>query len=380
MFSNRVAIAWLNLTANKIKLFLSVFGIAFAVVLMFVELGFHQAFYDSATVLTHQLKADLIMVARDRKGILGNLTFPRIRLYQALMLETVQAVYPLYIHTASWRNPENYRLYQIRVIGLDPLQSPLAIETISQHQFDLQLPDTLLADEKSKAWFGRFYPGLETELDKTRIRVLETFSLGSDFLNHGTVMMSDKNFAKLLWPSQSLERVAIGLIVTKPSADLTVLKNQLAAHLPDDIRLYTKSEFITIEKQYWKKLSPVGTLFLIGVFAGFVTGLFVCYQVLNNEVLTYLREFATLKAMGYNNRDIIKIVLQQSLFLSLFGFMVGLIISKQVCVVIASTVLMPITWDASLAFITFLLTVVMCVIAGLGASLKVMDANPADLF
>ena len=148
----------------------------------------------------------------------------------------------------------------------------------------------------------------------------------------------------------------------------------------DRAGLYTKSEFITIEKQYWKKLSPVGTLFLIGVFAGFVTGLFVCYQVLNNEVLTYLREFATLKAMGYNNRDIIKIVLQQSLFLSLFGFMVGLIISKQVCAVIASTVLMPITWDASLAFITFLLTVVMCVIAGLGASLKVMDANPADLF
>ena len=41
---------------------------------------------------------------------------------------------------------------------------------------------------------------------------------------------------------------------------------------------------------------------------------------------------------------------------------------------------MPITWNASMAFITLVLTVAMCVIAGIGASLKALKTDPAELF
>jgi putative ABC transport system permease protein len=162
MFFDRVALAWLNLTANKSKLALSVLGIAFAVILMFVESGFYYAFYDSATGLTRSMKADLVMLSQARHAMIGNQNFPRARLYQAFMLDAVQDMCPLYITTAFWRNSENHKLYPIRAIGFNPRLPCLDLAAVARYQAELEWPDTLLADEKSKPWFGRFYPGLET--------------------------------------------------------------------------------------------------------------------------------------------------------------------------------------------------------------------------
>src|SRR5262249_34401668 len=49
--SRRVPVAWLNLAHKKGRFVLSVLGISFAVVLMFVQLGFWRALLDSQTAI-----------------------------------------------------------------------------------------------------------------------------------------------------------------------------------------------------------------------------------------------------------------------------------------------------------------------------------------
>ncbi len=59
-----VPLAWRNLTHDKRRFAVSVMGIGFAVLLMFVELGFWNAMLDAAVSLLAQCKGDLVIVSK----------------------------------------------------------------------------------------------------------------------------------------------------------------------------------------------------------------------------------------------------------------------------------------------------------------------------
>ena len=81
-FTRRVPVAWLNLTHSLRRFLLSVFGISFAVVLMFVELGFWRALLDSQTALLSKLDADLVLVSVASSTITDTQAFPIERIEQ----------------------------------------------------------------------------------------------------------------------------------------------------------------------------------------------------------------------------------------------------------------------------------------------------------
>src|SRR5207247_4050153 len=58
----RTPLAWLNLTHQPGRFALSLAGVGFAVVLMFVEAGFFTALLDSTVALIDQLDADFVVV------------------------------------------------------------------------------------------------------------------------------------------------------------------------------------------------------------------------------------------------------------------------------------------------------------------------------
>jgi len=60
----KTPLAWLQLTHNKIRFIVALSGIAFADILMFVQLGFEGALYDSAMKRYRELiQADLAICA-----------------------------------------------------------------------------------------------------------------------------------------------------------------------------------------------------------------------------------------------------------------------------------------------------------------------------
>jgi hypothetical protein len=56
-----VPLAWRNLLANKPRLLRSSSGIGFAVLLMLIQLGFEQAFFDSSLEVIRGLDGDLFL-------------------------------------------------------------------------------------------------------------------------------------------------------------------------------------------------------------------------------------------------------------------------------------------------------------------------------
>jgi putative ABC transport system permease protein len=389
---HRIPLAWHNLTHDRRRLFVAVSGIGFAVVLMFMQTGFKNALFDSTVQILSELNADLVLVAKARYALPANQTFPRERLYQCRASEGVCAAYPLYIERprAVWKQPGG-RGYPIRVIAVDPSDSVLLMPEVASHAEALKQHGAVLIDRKNKSVYAP--PGPRTAwtewhdvtLSGRSIHVVGTFHLGTDFANDGNVLMGTATFADFyasrIGPGgDPLESVDLGVVQLEPGADAAAVRDRLAAILPTDVVVLTKSDMIARERNFWSKSTPVGYIFLLGTIIGFLVGMIICYQIINSDIADHMSEFATLKAMGYRNHYFVGFVLLESVFLSLLSFAPGLLVSVVMYRVLAHTTGLLMILNASRSAFVLALTLAMCIASGCLAMRRVVAADPAELF
>ena len=65
----------------------------------------------------------------------------------------------------------------------------------------------------------------------------------------------------------------------------------------------------------------------MGVAVGFVIGIFICYQILYTDITDHLPQLATMKALGYHSRDLVRLVLTQAMLLGVIGFIPALVMT-----------------------------------------------------
>ena len=120
--ARRTPLAWRNVVHNKVTLVISAAAVSFAVLIMFMELGFLNGLYDSQTGALQFLRADLVMVSSNLHVLNTHETFPRSRLEQAGGVKGVKGAYPIFIEdsVSDLRNPGSGIKNDIRVLGFDP--------------------------------------------------------------------------------------------------------------------------------------------------------------------------------------------------------------------------------------------------------------------
>jgi putative ABC transport system permease protein len=91
-------------------------------------------------------------------------------------------------------------------------------------------------------------------------------------------------------------------------------------------------------------------------------------------------EYATLKAMGYSNSYLTKVILQQAVVLSLLGFLPGWGLAQLLYYVTSEGAGIPIQMTRQNLLLVLVLSMAMCALSGLGAARKTMNADPAELF
>lgn len=395
---NRTPLAWKNLTHDYRRLAVAVGGITFAVLLMFIQTGFRNALLDSTVKLVHDLDADLIIVNRGLYALPAQQRFSRQRLMQASTCRGVESVHPLYIesYAAVLKRP-GHKGYPIRVLACDPRARLLDDQRVFRQADALADPNTALADIQNKAKYGlpvgdpQRLEQTTVELAGRELRLVGNFALGTDFANDGNLFMSDRNFADF-FPFRApgadpLSLVDLGLVRVEPGADPHEVKETIQRSYPtfepqesQDIRVYTKAEFMQQERKFWSDSTPIGYIFTVGTIMGFVVGVIICYQIIYANIADHMAEFATLKAMGYPSGYFIKVVLQKSLFLSILGFVPGLIISLVLYWGLAHYTGLLMLLNVQRGALVYGLTLVMCCVSGCLAMRKVLGADPAELF
>jgi putative ABC transport system permease protein len=384
--NRRTPLGWLQLTHHKSRFAVTIAGVAFADILILLQLGFQGALFNSATRLHKMLDADVIIYSPQALNLTAMSTFPRRRLYQAMDVTGVQSADAMYVSPITWKNPQTREKKSLLIIGFNPDRPAFNFPEVNQQIDRIKQPDTLLFDSKARGTYDKVIADVKagktvtTEIERRTISVGGLFKLGSSFGADGHMMTSQENYLRLR-PRQLQSDINIGLLKVKPGYDPNQVAATLTAYLPkSDVRVLTKAGLIEFERSYWDKASPIGFIFNIGATMGFIVGVIIVYQVLSTDVNSHLKEYATFKAMGYSNGYLLGIVFEEALILALLGFIPGLAIATGLYQVVYLGTNLPIAMTALTASKVVAATLVMCILSGAVATNKVQAADPADMF
>lgn len=381
----RIPLAWLQLSRQKTRFLIAIAGIAFADLLIFIQMGFEGALYDSAKLPYRTLNADLMIANSQFQTLFAVRSSPRSRLYQVQSHPQVTAVTPLYIASGQWQNPETRQSRTILIWGADPNRQAFNLPEVTDHADQLQPLGQVLFDRAGRPEYGDIATQMaqrgvvEAQLNRTLIRVTGTFAIGSSFAADGNVIVSDSTFMQV-HPDRTPDQMEAGLIRLKPGADVQQVKAEIAKMLPNDVNILTPEEWAKIEEAYWAGGTGIGFIFTIGVSMGFIVGIVIVYQILHSDVADHLPEYATLKAMGYSNGYLMTMLFQEAFILACCGFIPSFLLANLLYQVTYSATLLPIAMNTGRAVTVFSLTVVMCTISGTIALQKLRQADPADVF
>ena len=378
-------LAWSQLSHHPAKLATGVAGVVFACVLIFAQLGFKGALYDSGTAIQAGLNGDLFLIHQNTDTLMQTHAFPRARLYQALAVEGVAQASPVYVGTGSWKNPWNSARRAVFVFGVDPANCALDFGGLREKLFLLKRDDAILFDERSRPEFGDV-PGalrqaqpVAVQLSDRRVDVAGTFTLGVSFTADGNVITNEATFMRI-FRERRLSGPDIGILTLAPGANVEAVRAAVRARLPGEVRVLTHAEFVGVERAYWENNSPIGAIFSLGVTMGLIVGVVIVYQVLYTEIANHLSQYATLKAIGYSHRFLVTLVGAAALILAVMGFVPGVGLSLVLYRIVGDVAYLPMHLSFDRLSGVFLLTLGMCFGSALLAVRRLQGADPADVF
>lgn len=377
----KTPLAWLNLWHEKIRLAVAIAGIAFADILVFTNLGFLGSVAETASMTYEKLNADIYLTSPQSVDLSNSQPFPRERIYQVAGVDGVERVMPLYIGYLLWRNPETSLSRGILVYGInshDPvfllpeLQSPANRQALTQW-------DTTLIDRQSRPEFGSIAIGTQTEAGRRQITVGGQFSLGGTFAADGNLIMSDQNYRRYFDPAP-LDQIHLGLIQLHPGADVEQTATAIRQLVPPDVSVLTKQQIIDRDRTFWIATTSTGFIFSLGVAVSCIVGAVIVYQILYTDIAKHLKQYATLKAMGYRSYYLFNIVIQEAIILAILGYIPGLGISLGLYAITTSAANIPMMMELERMISVLILTIAMCTLSGFVSVQKAITADPADVF
>jgi putative ABC transport system permease protein len=381
----RLPIGWLQLSHSRTRLIAAVAGVAFANLLVFMQLGIMGALNGSTVAPYALLSGDIILSSSEGNTLTDSGNIARVHMFQALAVPGVAAAMPLFIGNLPL-TLEDGSSVSLLSFGVDVAQKGFVSPLIAPSLSRLMIENTALLDEgtrglpKSVVATIASGAGYQFEASGQTLTAIGTMKVGGGFLADGMLVTSDQTFLRFFKsrssgaPDHILLRVADGI-----SPD--TVAERLRAVLPaGSVKVQTMVAAKAADLSFMSTKRPTGIIFGFGVFMGILVGLVIVYQVLSTDVADHLREYATFKAMGYAQPFFLGIVFEEALILAVFGFVPGLIVSMGLYAGLNAVTGLPVVMVASRAVLVFVGTLVACSISGAIATRRLAAADPADLF
>ncbi|MCX7411779.1 MAG: hypothetical protein NTZ32_27205 [Planctomycetales bacterium] len=372
-----VPLALRNAMHNKFRTLLALLAITFAVVLIFMQLALFETCEASANVVTNMFDYDLLLTSSQYYNLQQPGDVDLSRLYQVRSVPGVATVCPVYIALVPRRSIDDGSRSTLMMIGLSPKDPVFAKQEVVALLPRLHRTDTALMDRLSLANFGTIREGQVAEVAGRRIEVAGLFSNGGGMSAGSLLIVSDRTFSHLGLP---LNSATLGLIKLQPGADPATVAVDLQHRLPQDVTVWQRGDYHNREVSYWVWVKPIGVMFRSGVFIGLIVGAVILYQVLATDISNRLREYATMKAMGYSDFSIKMTVFQQGVLYALASYLAGLMGAFGLYWLMSVNIGLPVPMTLVRAGFVLGLVLMLSVFSGVLALRKLTAANPADLF
>ena len=233
----RLPVGWLQLRHHRMRLAAAVAGVAFANMLVFVQLGILSAMNDVVRTSYSPFRADIVISPSNANTLTDGATLARRVVYQAIAQPGVAAAAPLYVGQVAWERP-NVPATSLIVYALPPESKRFAGAAIAEQLDAVSAPMRAILDALSRdvdpAWAARASPDtpLEFEVDGKAIAAIGSYSMGAGFGWDGSLVVSDLTFMRLIrqrsmgTPSHVLVDLESGMEVAPALAQLRAMSGQ----------------------------------------------------------------------------------------------------------------------------------------------------------
>ena len=381
-----IPLAWRQLAADGKRLTTAAIGVAFGIMLMMFQVGLYNGI-NAMVVLPHEsLDGDLFVTSVDWEALGSSRGFTRRRLVQAEALPEVKSAVPLYVGFVGWKNPETRQTRQALTLAFDPAENPFKPGAIRDQADKLRDPEAVLFDRLSgsdygpiPALFESHKQGMDVDVERKHAVVRGLFTMGTTLFASANVVMSDEAYFR--YRADLTRNIAtVGVISLQPNADPEQVAARLRELLPADIRVLTRPAFIAEEQKYWNRRTPVGFVVSAGMLVGLLVGAIVVYQILYSDVNDHLKEYATLKALGFEDRFFTILVMEEALILVLLGILPALLMTEALNYLARVTVNLHAYIDPPQVALVLLAVSLSCALAGRLATGRLRTADPASVF
>ncbi len=380
-----IPLAWRQLAMEPRRFSAALAGILFGTLLMLFQYCLYGAFMEMVVFPLRALRGDLVIVSRNYDYFYSSEPFTLRRLHQARAHAGVARVFPLSTVVAMWRNPATGRSKELGVLVIDPAANPFRLGAVARQAPALANPENVLFDRASDAeygpvagWWARDGT-VAGELAHRRVQVAGLFTMGATLAYVGHVIIGDRGWQRID-PGRAAGAINVGVVELAPGAAPRQVAEQLRAALPDDVEVITPAEFARREQVYWRDSTPIGFITLAGMLVGLLVGSLVAYQVLFTDISDHLREYATLKAIGMDQRFFVRLVFAEVAILQTCSFVPAALLTELLNALGRAFGGLPTRLTPSAVMLVFALSAGMCVASGLLALKKLRKADPAEVF
>ena len=380
----RLPIGWLQLTHSRTRFIAALAGVAFANVLVFVQLGIMNSMATATLKPYGFFQADIMISAPDANAMSEGGNVARQWMLQAMGHPDVTAGMGLFTATVSWQRETN--ALGLTTFGVDVTQPGFLTPAIAAKLAPLQLQMSGLLDRLARGLPKDLAAGIRPQSplsfetsDKT-LTLYDTFPGGGGFGGDGFLIVSDQTFLAPFKDRRSAAPDHI-LLQLRPGADAARVSADLRGLISDKtLRIRSYADAAQEDLTYQQTRRPTGIIFGFGVIIGVLVGLVIVYQVLSTDVADHMREYATFKAMGYSHSFFFSVVLEEALILGLFGFIPGAVVGTALLTLMGKLTTLPLAMTPGMIVTVFLGTLIFSTLSGAVATRKLAAADPAELF
>ncbi|MFK7734617.1 MAG: ABC transporter permease [Pirellulaceae bacterium] len=414
----KTPLAIYNLWHQGAKTLVSIGGVAFALLLVFMQLGFKGAVSYTATNVLEKVDFDILVRPAGYLHLYEANAFDRQWLDVARNTEGVEAALPMWVMIQNWRKMPTGDIIEagksldfesqylpIAVLSFDVQEDvffPEALPEVGEYRSALLRANTLLLDDSTKSDYGPWdgkqftdydatlsadpaYPMRAPEVSGQEYQIAGLFELGTGLAANAAAIMGPNAFQRV-FPWDMRDKAVLGLIRVDDGIDpqnvVAALRERAAVGFEEApaISVMTREEALEAERNYWLWDQPIGLIFQMGVVISLLVGAAIVYMVLSTDVANRLPEYATLMAMGYSRGYLVGIVMTQAVVLCACGFVTAWIGAEGLYRATSSFSGIPLIMDAFKITQVGVLGLVMCCVSGMLALRKLWKAEPASLF
>jgi len=316
-----VDLAVKSLLHDKLRFFITVSGVAFAVTLVFVQVGLFLGLMSNASLTIDQIDADLWVTSHNTPNVDFAHTFPETYIKRVRSIDGVQRADNLIVWFMNVNLPtgavEGTEVYALENFADWNFPQGVAEGNLG----DLRRGPYMMLDDSAKKRWGAFDVGDYREVLGRRLKIIGRTIDAKSFTTTPLTFM-DYRLAQSLNESDLRGNTTYILVKLAPGANAAAVRAEIQRRLPyNDI--FTKDEWAKRSRSYWIDSTGLGLNMYITVFLGCLVGIVVVAQTLYTSTMEHIREFGTVKAIGGGNGEIYRILGKQATIAAIAGFALG---------------------------------------------------------